>query len=143
MLIFAVTMWMLDHYLPLVAIIPEPWRWLGWCVMAIAPVAPIMAFTQFRRAHTTVDPRKPETATALVTSGVYKWTRNPMYLGLFILLLGWAIKLGTFGPLIVALLFLPLIYKVQIRVEEHALREQFGADYDRYCEQVGRWIGRR
>ena len=56
-----------------------------------------------------------------MTSGVYAWTRNPMYLGLSILLLGWAIKLGTLTPLVLAPLFIPLIRHVQIRPEEHAL----------------------
>ena len=110
--------------------------------MAMAPVAPTAALIQFRRAHTTVNPHKPEMATTLVTSGVYAWTRNPMYLGLSILLLGWAVKLGTFSPVLTALLFIPLIQHVQIRPEERALRVQFGKDYDQYCDRVHRWLGR-
>jgi protein-S-isoprenylcysteine O-methyltransferase Ste14 len=143
MLIFGTVMWALSHYSPVLTVIPDPWSRLGWCVMAIAPVAPIAAMIQFRRAHTTVNPRKPETATALVTSGVYAWTRNPMYLGLSILLVGWAIKLGTLSPLAGPLLFIPLIRYVQILAEERALRMRFGADYDRYCHRVNRWFGRR
>ena len=111
--------------------------------MAIAPIAPVAAFMQFRRAHTTVDPHKPETTTTLVTSGVYAWTRNPMYLGLSILLLGWAIKLGALTPFMGALLFAPFIQHVQVRPEEHALRMQFGKDYDQYCFRVNRWLGRK
>ena len=143
MLIFAVGMWVLNHYLPVLTIIPEPWSRLGWCVMAIAPIAPIAALIQFRRADTTVNPHKPETTTTLVTSGVYAWTRNPMYLGLAMLLLGWAIKLGTLSPLVAALLFIPLIQRIQIRPEEHALRMRFGKDYQQYCHRVNRWLGRR
>ena len=141
MLIFAVGMWVLNHYYPVLTIISEPWSRLGWCVMAIAPIAPIAALIQFRRADTTVNPHKPETTTTLVTSGVYAWTRNPMYLGLAMLLLGWAIKLGTLSPLVAALLFIPLIQRIQIRPEEHALRIQFGSDYERYCHRVNRWLG--
>jgi len=143
MLIFAVAMWVLNHYWPMRTVIPDPWSRLGWCVMAIAPIAPIAALIQFRRANTTVNPHKPETSTALVTSGVYAWTRNPMYLGLSILLFGWAIKLGTLSPVVGPLLFIPLIGHVQIRPEEHALRLQFGTDYDQYCRSVKRWLGRR
>jgi len=142
MLIFAVAMWALNHYYPILTIIPEPWNWLGWCVIAIAPVAPIAAIIQFRRAHTTVNPHRPETTTTLVTSGVYAWTRNPMYLGLSILLLGWAIKLATLSPFAGPLLFVPLIRNVQIGPEEHALRMQFGKDFDQYCQRVNRWFGR-
>ena len=143
MLIFAIAIWLLNRYFPLVAIVPTEWRWLGWCVIAIAPIAPILANIQFRRAQTTANPFKPDAATALVTSGVFSWTRNPMYLGLFILLLGWAIKLGSLSAFIAALLFVPLIYIVQIRAEEYALRARFGTDYDRYCQHVNRWVGRR
>ena len=142
LLIFAVAMWALNHYCPVLTIIPEPWNRLGWCVIAIAPVAPIAALIQFRQAHTTVNPHRPETTSTLVTSGVYAWTRNPMYLGLSILLLGWAIKLGTLSPFVGPLLFVPLIRNIQIRPEEHALRMQFGKDYDQYCHRVNRWFGR-
>jgi protein-S-isoprenylcysteine O-methyltransferase Ste14 len=143
MLIFAVGMWALDRYGPVLPLIPGPWRWLGWCVMAVAPVAPIMAFIQFGRARTTIDPHKPERASKLVTSGVYAWTRNPMYLGLSILLFGWAIGLGTLSPWVGPLLFIPLIQQIQIRPEEHALRNLFGTEYEQYCQRVRRWLGRR
>ncbi len=110
--------------------------------MTLAVITPVAALNQFRRAHTTVDPHKPGKASALVTSGVYSWTRNPMYLGLSILLAGWAIKLGALSSFAGALLFVPLIQRVQIRPEEHALRGLFGNDYDRYCRRVNRWLGR-
>jgi len=111
--------------------------------MMLAPLAPIAAIIQFRRAHTTVNPHKLEAPTELVTSGVYAWTRNPMYLGLSILLLGWAIKLGTLTPFAGPFLFIPLIQYVQIRPEEHTLRTRFGRDYDQYCHRVNRWLGRQ
>jgi len=142
MLLFATAMWALNHYAPVLMVIPEPWRRLGWGVMAIAPLAPIAAFIQFRRAHTTVNPHKPEATTELVTSGVYAWTRNPMYLGLAILLLGWAIRLGTLSPLAGPLLFIPLIQQLQIVPEETAMRLKFGRVYQEYYSGVNRWLGR-
>jgi protein-S-isoprenylcysteine O-methyltransferase Ste14 len=141
-LIFGVAMWASSHYWPLLPIIPGAWSRLGWCVMAIAPVAPLAAVIQFRRARTTVNPLKPETTTTLVTSGVYQWTRNPMYLGLLILLLGWAIKLGTLSPFLGPVLFIVLMQYAQIRPEEQALRMLFGKDFDEYCQHVNRWLGR-
>ena len=111
--------------------------------MALAVVTPLAALHEFHRAHTTVDPHKPESTSSLVTCGVYSWTRNPMYLGLSILLLGWAIKLGALSPFAGPLLFVPLVQHVQIQPEEHALRMRFGNDYDRYCERVNRWLGRK
>ena len=143
MLILAAAMWALNHFWPVLTIIPEPWSRLGWCVMALAPIAPIAAIIQFRRAHTTVNPRKLETTTALVTSGIFGWTRNPMYLGLSILLLGWAIKLGTLTPFAGPSLFIALIQHLQIRPEEYSLRTRFGTEYDQYCHRVNRWLGRK
>ena len=112
-------------------------------LVAIAAVAPIQAITQFRRVQTTVNPHEPGTATTLVTSGIYAWTRNPMYLGLATLLLGWAIGLGTLSPFAGPLLFIPMIQLIQILPEEQALRARFGRDYEQYCARVNRWLGRK
>jgi protein-S-isoprenylcysteine O-methyltransferase Ste14 len=112
-------------------------------LMASAAITPTMACFQFWRAHTTINPLRPENATTLVTSGVYAWTRNPMYLGLSVLLLGWAIRLGTLIPLVLAPLFIPLIQLVQVRPEEDALRMRFGRAYAGYCRRVNRWLGRK
>jgi protein-S-isoprenylcysteine O-methyltransferase Ste14 len=142
MFAFAIAMWASNRWCPALTVIPKPWNSLGSCVMTSAAIAPLMAFFQFWRAHTTINPHRPESATTLVTSGVYAWTRNPMYLGLAVLLLGWAIKLGTLTPLVLAPLFIPLMQNVQIRPEEHALRALFGEDYARYCLRVNRWLGR-
>jgi protein-S-isoprenylcysteine O-methyltransferase Ste14 len=138
--LFGAGMWALQRYVPLLTLLPAPWPWLGWCVMAIAPIPPVAAIMQFRRAHTTVNPHKPETASALVTSGIYAWTRNPMYLGLSVLLVGWAITLGSLSPLVGPLIFVPLMQQIQIRPEENALRRRFGADYEEYCHRVNRWF---
>jgi protein-S-isoprenylcysteine O-methyltransferase Ste14 len=143
MLIFGVAMWAVNRHWPLLTIVPGTWIRLGWGLMAIAPIAPVAAFVEFRRANTTVNPHKPESASRLVTSGVYRWTRNPMYLGLSILLWGWAIELGTLSAFMGPLLFVAVIQHVQIRPEEHALRMRFGKDYETYCGRVNRWLGKR
>jgi protein-S-isoprenylcysteine O-methyltransferase Ste14 len=143
MLMFAMAMWALNRWFPLLDIIPKNWNRLASLVMTSAAIPPVLAFFQFWRAHTTIDPFRPERATRLVTSGVYALTRNPMYLGLSMLLLGWAIDLGSLTPVVLAPLFIPLILHVQIRPEEHALLAQFGQDYARYCQRVNRWFGRR
>jgi protein-S-isoprenylcysteine O-methyltransferase Ste14 len=143
MLLVAGAMWTGNRYCPLLTLVPTPWNRLGWLVMAISAIAPTAALVEFRRRNTTVNPHRPESATALVTSGVYRWTRNPMYLGLAILLLGWAVKLGTLSALLGPWLFVVLIQYVQIRPEEQALRTRFEKDYDDYCTRVNRWLGRR
>ena len=142
MLLFAAAMWALDRYWPIATIIAAPWTRIGWWLMAAAPLAPVSAIIQFRRAGTTANPLDDAKVTALVTDGIYGWTRNPMYLGLSVLLLGWAIHLGTLSPFVLPPLFVVLITQIQIVPEEHALRERFGEDYARYCRDVSRWLGR-
>ncbi len=142
MLIIAALEWALSRYWPLRTVLAGPYARLGWAVMVLALLPAAAAVLQFRRAHTTVNPHRPERSAVLVTNGVYAWTRNPMYLGLWLLLLGGAIRLGTASALLAAALFIPLIERVQIRAEEQALRRRFGVEYERYCERVHRWLGR-
>ena len=92
----------------------------------------------FRRAGTSPVPMRP--ATALVRSGPYRWTRNPMYLGLLLLYAGVALLFDVFWALVLIPLIPPLIGWLVIRREERYLEERFGDDYHRYKEQVGRWI---
>jgi protein-S-isoprenylcysteine O-methyltransferase Ste14 len=141
--LIAAAMWVLNRYFPVSTLVPEPSNTLGWGIAAIGPFAPLAALIQFRQARTTMNPHRPEAASRLVTSGVFAWTRNPMYLGLLIFLLGWAVRLGTLTPLSGPLLFVPLIQHVQIFPEERVLRTLFGDDYERYCRRVHRWLGRR
>lgn len=94
----------------------------------------------FRRARTTPNPLRPERATALVTRGIYRRTRNPMYVALAVALLGWAVYLGhALAPLGVAL-FVAWMNRCQIGPEERALARLFGEDFERYTREVRRWL---
>lgn len=95
---------------------------------------------QFRRARTTVHPLRPETATSLVTAGVYRFTRNPMYLGLLLALCGWALLLGQPAALLLAAGYVPVMNRLQIVPEETALRLRFGAAFNDYQARVRRWL---
>ncbi len=92
------------------------------------------------RAKTTLNPVKPETATALVTSGIYAYTRNPMYLGMAAWLVGWSAWLGTLAGLIGAPLFVLYMNRFQIGPEERALSVLFGTEFAAYQAQVRRWF---
>jgi protein-S-isoprenylcysteine O-methyltransferase Ste14 len=94
----------------------------------------------FRNARTTVNPMKPANASALVTGGVYHFTRNPMYLALLFVLLGWAVFLASFFALLGALAFVLYITRFQIKPEERTLSKIFGSSYDKYMKQVRRWV---
>jgi protein-S-isoprenylcysteine O-methyltransferase Ste14 len=94
----------------------------------------------FRRAGTTVNPLKPETSSALVTSGIYQYTRNPMYVGLALVLLGWAAFLCAVAALAGPVIFVLYINRFQIAPEERALATLFGAAFAGYRARVRQWL---
>ncbi|MFO1494987.1 MAG: isoprenylcysteine carboxylmethyltransferase family protein [Lysobacterales bacterium] len=94
----------------------------------------------FRRAQTTVDPTRPERAGRIVSSGIYRWTRNPMYLGMTLVLLAWALWLGAPAAAGLLPVFVLWISRWQIVPEERALAARFGSEYRAYCARVRRWI---
>jgi protein-S-isoprenylcysteine O-methyltransferase Ste14 len=94
----------------------------------------------FRRAHTTVSPMNPEATSSLVTSGVYRFTRNPMYLGLCLVLLAWAFLLSSALAFLGPVVFIFYISRFQIASEETALSKRFGEAFSKYEAKVRRWI---
>lgn len=106
---------------------------LGIVVIALGVVS-------FRRAKTTVNPMHPEQASTLVTAGIYGVTRNPMYLGLLLLLIAWATVLAHLPAALGAAAFVAYMNRFQIRPEEVALAEHFGAPYHAYRRTVRRWL---
>jgi len=93
-----------------------------------------------RRARTTISPIKPEAATSLVTSGVYRFTRNPMYLGLCFVLLAWAVFLSSAWAFLGPGAFVLYINRFQIAPEENALSKLFGTAFANYQSKVRRWL---
>jgi protein-S-isoprenylcysteine O-methyltransferase Ste14 len=94
---------------------------------------------EFRRARTTVNPFRPGNATTLVTSGIYRFTRNPMYAGIALVVLGWAAFLGSALALLGPVAFVLYISRFQIAPEERILSEKFGQAYAEYAARVRRW----
>jgi protein-S-isoprenylcysteine O-methyltransferase Ste14 len=94
----------------------------------------------FRRAKTTMNPFKPDTTSTLVSDGVYRYTRNPMYVGLLITLLGWAAFLWQPWTLVFLPLFVLYITRFQIEPEERVLSSLFGSEYAEYMARVRRWL---
>ncbi len=110
-------------------------------VLAGAGVAiALMGVASFRRAKTTVNPLHPEAASALVVAGIYCLTRNPMYLGMLLLLLGWAVFLTNVLVFVFPAAYVPLMNRLQIIPEEKALAAKFGADFTAYQSKVRRWL---
>jgi protein-S-isoprenylcysteine O-methyltransferase Ste14 len=127
------------------------WPTLAIKIPAGGVISAVLAFTgclfvgsgvrSFRKAKTTVNPRIPERSSALVVRGLYRYTRNPMYLGFLLLL----IALGVYQELWMNLVLAPLGFisymnKFQIIPEENALQEIYGAEYAAYQKKVRRWL---
>jgi protein-S-isoprenylcysteine O-methyltransferase Ste14 len=106
----------------------------------VALVFSIAGVVSFRRARTTLDPTKPETASSLVSSGIYRVTRNPMYVGLSFVLFAWAVFLSSAWALLGLLAFVFYIGRFQIAPEERALSKLFGSEYTAYQAKVRRWL---
>jgi protein-S-isoprenylcysteine O-methyltransferase Ste14 len=100
----------------------------------------LSAVVSFRRAKTTVNPMRPGSASALVVSGIYKFTRNPMYLGFLVILLGWAAFLSNALALALIPGFVIYMNRFQIGPEERALASLFANKYSAYTARVRRWI---
>lgn len=139
--LFASGMWGLARLLPgFVAPLPARIGASVFLVTAGASVA-VLGVLTFRGAGTTVDPTRPGRAAVLVRHGVYRYSRNPMYLGLLVLLAGWAAWLAHWPAALVGLpLFVYVLNRFQIVPEEGALARLFGAEYDDYRREVRRWL---
>ena len=107
---------------------------------AIGLAFSLLGVLAFRASDTTVNPLKPERASALVTGGVYRITRNPMYVGMAFVLLAWAVYLSAVLPLVGIAVFVVFITRLQIVPEERVLKSLFGAAYDAYAARVRRWL---
>ena len=99
-----------------------------------------IAFFQFKNNDTTIDPRKPENSTELVVGGVFKYSRNPMYVGLTMVLVSASLFLGAWSGLVLIPVFILVINHLQILPEEEAMKKLFGEQYAEYCKNVRRWI---
>lgn len=114
--------------------------WMA-AALAVAGVGIVaLAIIELRRAKTTFNPTSPEASAALVTSGVYRWTRNPMYVGVLLVLTAWALVLGNTLALLGVPAFFAYITWYQIIPEERVLAARFGADYIAYLSRVRRWL---
>lgn len=109
------------------------------CAVAGVVVA-LMGVVAFRRAATTVNPVRPRDATSLVTGGIYRYTRNPMYLGFLLLLLAWGVWLAHVLACAIIPLFVVFMNRFQIAAEEHALRDRFGDSFASYLRSTRRWL---
>ena len=100
----------------------------------------ISGIVGFRKAKTTVNPTKPDKASSLVCSGIYRYTRNPMYTGLLFVLIAWSCFLDNLFSLLFVFAYLLYMTQFQIKPEERVLESIFGKNYNNYKDRVRRWL---
>jgi len=139
-LVTAILMWLASRGSPTLAFVLPTGNLLAVGLAVIGLIVAISGVVSFRRARTTLNPTKPEDSSSLVSWGIYKITRNPMYLGLLLQLTAWAIFLSNW----IAVLFLPVfvvyINRFQIVPEEQALTSLFAREFVAYQSRVRRWL---
>lgn len=133
---FGLLMWGLSGVSPRYELTPL----LAIAIALVGLTVCLAGVWSFHRARTTVNPLHPERASALVDTGIYRCTRNPMYLGFAVILLAWASLLGSPAALLGVAGFVVFMNRFQIAPEEQALTQLFAADFARYCGRVRRWL---
>ncbi len=139
-LLFAVVMWF-DSSMNPWAVIQIPGKeWVAGALWLIGFALIIVAAVEFISAKTTANPLTPGLATSIVTTGVYRLSRNPMYVGFLLMLAAWGVFLANVLSVLLLPLFVVYLNRFQIISEENALLAKFGDDYARYLRSVRRWV---
>jgi protein-S-isoprenylcysteine O-methyltransferase Ste14 len=127
------------HFLsPGTKVLALPWNLLGLIPLVLGVTINLVADKSFKKYETTVKPF--EDSAALITTGVFRLTRHPMYLGFVLILLGIAVLMGSFTPYLVVLVFAIFMDTVFIKYEEKKLEETFGEVWSAYKQKVRRWV---
>lgn len=131
-------MYLLHRWLPIIDLIDPPWSRLGWILIIGGSGLAIWAERLFSRAGTGVRPFTP--STALVASGPYRMTRNPMYLGMMLVLLGGFVLAGSIGSFLVIPVFFWWIHHRFVLPEEEHMTAHLGKDYEVFKQKTRRWL---
>ena len=138
LLICLILMVLLRRIWPVKVVLGYPINLVGLVPAVMGLLIGVLGVLRFRREKTNIHPFKP--AGKLVTDGVYGYSRNPMYLGLTLILIGAWIMLGAISPILGILIFVVVSGRWYIPDEERMLSEKFGKAYEEYRTKVGRWF---
>lgn len=131
-------MWLTHRYIPIFQYVYEPVAYLGIIAVLFGITMAGISAGMFKRAGTGLEPF--DEATVLVTSGFYRISRNPMYMGMFLMLLGVAFLMGSIGAVLPILIFILIIRNNFVLGEERFMQATFGQQYLQYKSEVRRWI---
>jgi protein-S-isoprenylcysteine O-methyltransferase Ste14 len=137
-LLHIIAAFLLAWLIPLPLAVPSIVKYIGFALVVIGFLFGLGAVIAFRRARTTLDPYHP--VSSIVTSGVYSFSRNPIYFGFLLMVIGIPLNAGTYWGVILAPIFILLCNKLIIEHEEAYLEKKFGETYTRYRSHVRRWV---
>lgn len=137
---FALAMWLAAAQAPTLAFELPAHRVAAALVASLGAALVLVAGLGFRRAGTTVNPTKPQATTSVVDTGVYRISRNPMYVGFLLVLAGWAAYLSHVLPFLFLPAYVGYMNRFQIAPEERMLAARFGTGYEHYLRRVRRWL---
>jgi protein-S-isoprenylcysteine O-methyltransferase Ste14 len=139
-ILMAVVMWSVSWYTPALAFTFPGGILLAASVAIAGVIASASGVVSFKRSGTSVNPLKPGSTSSLVCSGMYAFTRNPMYLGFLLILVGWSIYLSNVLAFLVVPFFVLYLNRFQIEPEERVLSVRFGQEFVNYRARVRRWL---
>ncbi|MBU2997429.1 isoprenylcysteine carboxylmethyltransferase family protein [Cellulophaga baltica] len=139
-LITVLLMYVLAYVLPFGNFVFTGQKYLMYLLLGLGSVIGFVSLVQFYAKKTTINPKKLNGASTLVISGLYKYSRNPMYLGILLFLLAWSLYLSNAFNILLVAGFVSYMNKFQITPEETALEKLFGKEYKFYKKSVRRWF---
>ena len=140
MAVFGAIAWLIAKYLSAYNLSIQGVFWFSLGLASVGFMVAALGIIEFLKAKTTINPHSPANTSLLVQDGIYRVTRNPMYIGLFLVLVAWQVYIFNFLSLICLPLFLVCVTWLQILPEERILQEKFGSEFSEYMTRVGRWI---
>lgn len=138
--IVAAGIWCINQYLNFGWAHLPHMLWLSFIFLGIGGVFGLLGLIQFYRNSTSIDPHKPNKASDLVTNGIYSISRNPMYVGLLLILIAYGFYLGNLLTFLMLPLFIWYMNRYQILPEEKVMEEKFGNEFQKYKSEVRRWL---
>ncbi|WP_293007892.1 isoprenylcysteine carboxylmethyltransferase family protein [Nitrosomonas sp.] len=139
-IIIGVAMWGLSSFFPAFNASSIATTAVGAIFILIGIALAALGVLEFRKANTTVDPRVPDKSSQLVETGVYRISRNPMYLGFLLILSGWAFYLMNYMAFVLLPTFVLFMNTYQIKPEEKYMMQKFSKKFKAYAARVRRWI---
>lgn len=133
-----ILIFLLHFVFPIAHVLEIPWNLIGLIPLILGVALNLIADNDFKRYQTTVKPFQE--STALITDGVYIYSRHPMYLGFVLILLGLSLLLGSVSPYTIVIVFTILMDVLFIRVEESMLEAKFQDAWTEYKSKVRRWV---